>query len=160
MTVGQSSFSAAASGGAISSRGAAYCGLPPGVASAARLFEAAVCGERGVSARPNFLCQAWFRLFRPSGPVGVPCGTLFLEATQRKTVCTAAVALCSDPDDAEVQEADIGTCNCRRPTVPVDADVMQFSAGIDTSPSAVAEARGRAALSLPGGNATENRTHG
>ncbi len=75
MTVGQSSFSAAASGGAISSRGAAYCGLPPGVASAARLFETAVRGGRH---EIEFWAGtiATFRSPASAVPLGTPTGEM------------------------------------------------------------------------------------
>ena len=70
--------------------------------------------------------------------------SLFLEATQLKTVRTAIAALRADPSVAEAQGAGIATPrrNRRRPDVPGVADVIQRTVLIS------AEARGRDVLSL------------
>jgi hypothetical protein len=86
---------------------------------------------------------------------------LFLEATQLKTERTVIAVLRADPTEAEVQEVGSDACYCRRPAVSAGADGIQFSRTVfSRSIPAVAEARGRAVLSIPGGNATENRAHG
>ncbi len=68
--------------------------------------------------------------------------SLFLEATQRKTVRTVVAILRSEPGGVEVQEADNGAGHRRRPTVPVVADVTQCPKAFIVS--CVAVARGRA----------------
>ena len=77
-----------------------------------------------------------------------------LEATQLKTVRTVVAILRFEPGGVEVQEADIGAGHRRRPTVPAVADAPQRAV------ECMAVARGRAALSISGGNATEDRMHG
>ncbi len=57
-----------ASGGAILSRGAAYCGLPPGGGTG--LYEAAVCGERGLS-QSRCLASPVYAV-----PLGTPTGEM------------------------------------------------------------------------------------
>ena len=75
----------------------------------------------------------------------VPLGTLFLEATQLKTVRTVTVALRADPSVAEAQVVGIAARSGRRPTEPVDADAIQRTVG------RVAVARGRVLLGTPTG---------
>ena len=72
--------------------------------------------------------------------VGVPSGTLFLEATQLKTVRTVAVVLRADPYEAEAQAVGIASRRERRPAEPVVADVPQST--VAPSTKGVAEARG------------------
>ena len=64
--------------------------------------------------------------------------SLFLEATQRKTVRTVIAVLRADPIEVEAQEVGVATPrrNRRRPAVPVAADVPQHTGAVH------AEARG------------------
>ena len=75
--------------------------------------------------------------------VGVPSGTLFLEATQLKTVRTVTAVLRADPYEAEAQAVGIASRRERRPAEPVVADVPQST--VSPSTKGVAEARGRGA---------------
>ena len=114
---------------------------------------------------------------QPTGTAGAVARglSLFLEATQLKAGRTVAAALRTEPAVVEAQVVGIGTRNGRRPAEPVGADVIQLSrSSCRISIPAVAEARGRVLLGtrrlfflsqgfflpIPGGNATENRTHG
>ena len=69
--------------------------------------------------------------------------SLFLEATQLKTVRTATVVLRVDSAAVEVQAAGIVPRRERRPAEPVVADAKQCTVALGAS--GVAEARGRAA---------------
>ncbi len=70
--------------------------------------------------------------------------SLFLEATQRKTVPTETAVLWEDPIEAEVQEVSIrSTRNRRRPVVTTGADAPQLARSIRSTDTAVAVARGR-----------------
>ena len=73
----------------------------------------------------------------PSGPL-----SLYLEATQLKTVCTETVVLRAKSVVTKAQVAGIITLrrNCRRPNVPAAADLPQRSVVVR------AIARGRAAV--------------
>ena len=85
----------------------------------------------------------------------MPAGTtLFLEATQLKTERTIIEVVKADVAAVETQEKSIGTLarNGRRPPKPVSADVIQLTRPIfGSTPSAVAEARGRVPLGTPAG---------
>ena len=70
----------------------------------------------------------------PSGPL-----SLFLEATQLKTVHTVEEILRDDPGVVEVQVVGTGAGHRRRPTEPVDADTPQCT--VTFVISAVAETR-------------------
>ena len=82
-----------------------------------------------------------YRTDKRGGPG--PRGTLFLEATQLKTVRTATVVLRVDSAAVEVQAAGIVPRRERRPAEPVVADAKQCTVALGAS--GVAEARGRAA---------------
>ena len=80
----------------------------------------------------------------PSGP------SLFLEATQLKTVRTGVAVLRTEPAVAEVQVVGIVTLRrSRRPTEPVVADTQQCSVSVIVP--GVAEARGRCRWALESG---------
>ena len=70
----------------------------------------------------------------------MPLGTLFLEATQRKTERMVTTVLRVDPKVAEAQAVGIASRRERRPAEPVVADVIQRTG------AARAEARGRVPL--------------
>ncbi len=78
--------------------------------------------------------------------------TLFLEATQRKTVRTKIVdILITLAVEIQVVGIVIRRSRCR-PIIPVSADVIQLTRPIfGSTPSAVAEARGRVPLGTPAG---------
>ncbi len=74
--------------------------------------------------------------------------SLFLEATQRKTVRTVEEILRDDPGVVEVQVVGTGAGHRRRPTEPVDADTPQCT--VTFVISGVAEARGCRSAREPG----------
>ncbi len=74
----------------------------------------------------------------------MPLGTLFLEATQRKTERMVTTVLRVDPKVAEAQAVGIASRRERRPAEPVVADVIQRTG------AARAEARGRCRSALEG----------
>ena len=73
-----------------------------------------------------------------------PASSLFLEATQLKTVRTVTAVLRADPYEAEAQAVGIASRRERRPAEPVVADVPQST--VSPSTKGVAEARGRVAV--------------
>ncbi len=93
------------------------------------------------------LCRAKPSLRVPSS------SSLFLEATQRKTVRTVIAVLRADPIEVEAQEVGVATPrrNRRRPAVPVAADVPQHTGAVH------AEARGGAARHTKTGFFSYNR---
>ena len=86
----------------------------------------------------------------PSGP------SLFLEATQLKTVRTGVAVLRTEPAVAEVQVVGIVTLRrSRRPTEPVVADTQQCSVSVIVP--GVAEARGLCRSALEPGCVYPNK---
>ena len=86
-------------------------------------------GEERVIFSPRGLGPA-----RLEGKIRRAPTSLFLEATQLKTVRTVAAVLRIEPAVAEAQVVGIGTRNRRRPAVPVAADAIQRTgAGVATA---------------------------
>ncbi len=104
----------------------------PQLARSIRSTDTAVAVARGRTHR--VFCWSFHRRFF----------SLFLEATQRKTVPTVMAVLRKEPAGVEVQEVGIGTFrwNCRRPAVAAVADITQCSIPVVMSGVAVARGRG------------------
>ena len=160
MTVGQSSFSADASGGRSSV--ARNSGLRGAKLRPARLYETAVRGERrprilqslsrlvespAYAPRPQSGLGGWAqgRTFLAGGSQPLSLGLFSLEATQLKTVRTGIAASRSEPVRVEIQVLGSVTPrrNRRRPAESIAADTPQCT--VTFVISGVAEARGPAA---------------
>ena len=147
------------------------------MASAARLYETAVRGERrprilqslsrlvespAYAPRPQSGLGGWAqgRTFLAGGSQPLSLGLFSLEATQLKTVRTGIAALRSEPVRVEIQVLGSVTPrrNRRRPAESIAADTPQCT--VTFVISGVAEARGWCCSApILGGNATDDRSH-
>ena len=95
--------------------------------------------------RAVFLRQAFspgWPTRHPVGAVGVPSYTLFLEATQLKTVRMVTTVLRVDSAEMKVQAVGNASRGERRPAEPIATDVTQRTGAV----TAAARGRGRSAL--------------
>ena len=83
--------------------------------------------------------------FRRRGSPGPSGPSFFLEATQRKTVCTVTVVLRIEPGGVEAQVVGTGARKRRRPTVATVTDATYFT----VLTAAIARGRLQFALQKP-----------